>query len=727
MDSLDSALGAALEVLGRLGAPEVPHPSVRTLVGASLSGEGNRGPPPLARLLRLVASEADADLWRLRLTPSELPSALRRLDPLVTILPDDAGFAVVAAAFPGRVAVTLCRPGLPTETRRLRPGALAQLLGLPDPEVAVDWLTRRAALPLEALVTPPGEAALPPWTRLIRLLSLEGRDLRAVFVYALGTSLLSLAVPLTVQLLISQALAGVMWQPAIILTLILVMTLGFRAFLEACEALVLEAVSRRTFVRLARDFAGRLVRIGGERTTLHPRLVAHRLFDAAAIEKGLSTIIYDGLSGALIILATVTLLSSYHALFAAAAFVVVILAGLLTFLPAKKATSWAVAESKAKHTLAVRLDALGAEAQHAMVGLEVEHALADVEAVLGKWSKAREKRYRVYFAQFVGVAIIQVVASTLLLAIGGWLVYSGELTVGQLVAGELMMTAALAGVSSFGKLLPKVYALLASVGKAGEVIDLPRHRELGASLPEGALTLAIGEPGREVVVAAGARVRIDAPSDTWERLLTALGGVRGLPVRLGGAAGADGPPVLVPATSCSREALGARIMVLDALVFIPATVAANLRLSAPELSDDAVWRLLEAVGLSRRGIRADTELGVDGTGLDRLARAQLAAARVLAGRPGLVVVDGLLDRLSGVERAALMELLTSGVDAGGGPAWTLLIRSADRAISPQAPTVLRVRDGTEQDLWELDGPLASAPVAATASARTRTPPSGGAS
>jgi putative ABC transport system ATP-binding protein len=710
MDSLDAALGATLEALGRLGAPEVPHPSVRSLVGASLGGEGNRGPPPLARLLRHVASEADADLWRLSLAPDELPKALRRLGPLVTTLPDEAGFAVVTAAFPGRIAVALCRPGLPTETRRLWPGGLARLLGATDPSAPVAWLTRRASLPLEALVTPSGEAApLSPWVRLLRLLSLESRDLRAAFVYALGTSLLSLAVPLTVQLLISQALAGVMWQPAIILTVILLMTLGFRAFLEACEALVLEAVSRRTFVRLARDFAGRLVRIGGEPTELHPRLVAHRLFDAAVVEKNLSTIIYDGLSGALIIVATVTLLSSYHALFAAAAFVVVVLAGLLTFLPAKKATTWAIAESKAKHALAVRLDALGAEAQHAMVGLEIEHALADIEAVLGKWSKAREKRYKVYFTQFVGIAVVQVVASTLLLAIGGWLIYTGELTVGQLVAGELMMTAALAGVERFGKLLPKLYALLASLGKAGEVLDLPRHRELGASLPEGPLTVAIGEPSREVVVPAGARVRVDAPSESWERLLAALGGVRGQPVRLGGAATARDGLVLVPATSCSREALGARIMVLDALVFIPATVAANLRLSAPELSDDAVWRLLEVVGLTRRGIRADTELGVDGQGLDRLARAQLSVARVLASRPGLVVVDGLFDRLSGTERNTLITILTTELDGVGGPAWTLIIRSADRALSPQAPIVLRQREGAAQEAWEIDGSAAGAP------------------
>jgi ABC-type bacteriocin/lantibiotic exporter with double-glycine peptidase domain len=357
-----------------------------------------------------------------------------------------------------------------------------------------------------------------------------------------------------------------------------------------------------------------------------------------------------------------------------------------------------------------------------MVGIEVEHALADVEAVLGQWSKARDKYYGVHFRQFIGIAVIQVLASTLLLAIGGWLIYAGELTVGQLVAGELMMTAALAGVGQLGKLLPKFYEVLAATGKAGEVLDLQRHRELGATLPAGPLSVLIGDGAEAVVVPAGARVRVEAPSDAWDAIIAALGGLSPVAVRLGGA----GPgSVSVPAGSCSREALAARVMALDALVFIPATVAANLRMSAPELSDDQVWRLLEAVGLARRGVRADTEVGVDGSGLDRLGRAQLTVARALAGRPGLIVIDGLLDRLSGDERAALMALLTAP-DAD----WTVLVRSADRALAAHTTHALRcLQDASPWSSWSVDvasgEPVSASPTTAPG-ARTAGRPGGGA-
>ena len=60
MDSLDAAFAAALQVLSHLGAPEVPHPNVRALIGAISGGQGNRGPPSLATLLRAAAAEADA-------------------------------------------------------------------------------------------------------------------------------------------------------------------------------------------------------------------------------------------------------------------------------------------------------------------------------------------------------------------------------------------------------------------------------------------------------------------------------------------------------------------------------------------------------------------------------------------------------------------------------------------------------------------------------------------
>jgi len=68
---------------------------------------------------------------------------------------------------------------------------------------------------------------------------------------------------------------------------------------------------------------------------------------------------------------------------------------------------------------------------------------------------------------------LQAVASALLLAVGGWLVLQGQLTIGQLVAAEIVVSSVLAGVAKLGKQLESYYDLATALEKLGTVTDLP--------------------------------------------------------------------------------------------------------------------------------------------------------------------------------------------------------------------------------------------------------------
>jgi ABC-type bacteriocin/lantibiotic exporter with double-glycine peptidase domain len=61
---------------------------------------------------------------------------------------------------------------------------------------------------------------------------------------------------------------------------------------------------------------------------------------------------------------------------------------------------------------------------------------------------------------------LQVFFSALLLGLGGWLVIQKQLSLGQLVAAELVVTSVLSGASKLGKYLETYYDLLASFSKA---------------------------------------------------------------------------------------------------------------------------------------------------------------------------------------------------------------------------------------------------------------------
>src|SRR5690606_36082573 len=73
--------------------------------------------------------------------------------------------------------------------------------------------------------------------------------------------------------------------------------------------------------------------------------------------------------------------------------------------------------------------------------------------------------------------------SSVLLGLGGWLVIERELSIGQLVAAELVVTAVVASLSKLSSKLETVYDLVAASSKVWKVLKLPTEREDGVAPP----------------------------------------------------------------------------------------------------------------------------------------------------------------------------------------------------------------------------------------------------
>ncbi len=86
---------------------------------------------------------------------------------------------------------------------------------------------------------------------------------------------------------------------------------------------------------------------------------------------------------------------------------------------------------------------------------------------------ARRAHFARVLRQLVGGLGLQVIAGAALLGIGGLLVLERQLTLGQLVAAELVVTAVAASFATLGKHLEKLYDLLSALEKLGKLIDLP--------------------------------------------------------------------------------------------------------------------------------------------------------------------------------------------------------------------------------------------------------------
>jgi ABC-type bacteriocin/lantibiotic exporter with double-glycine peptidase domain len=355
--------------------------------------------------------------------------------------------------------------------------------------------------------------------------------------------------------------------------------------------------------------------------------------------------------------------------------------------------------SKAKYAVAAWLEET---ARHALVfkspgGSRYASERAG-DLVRGYLSK-RRKRFSIVLRQFVGSLGLQVTAFTALLGIGGWLVIQRQLTIGQLIAAEIIVTSVVDGFTKLGKHLETYYDLLAGVDKLGQLVDIPLERADGAPAHEGSgpaalrlrgVAYAIGEraivQGVTVTFPAGSRVAIVGPEASGKTVLADL--LYGLRTPSSGSLEVDG----VDARALSLEALRRDVsMVKDVEVF-EGSVAENVTCGRHDLGEEDARAALRAVGLAE-GIEAlpqgaATRLSSAGAPLSTVQTVRLMLARAIAGRPRLVVVDGLLDGLRG---RALDEVVTA-LRAPGAP-WTLVVLTCDPDIARRMDVVHVLQDG----------------------------------
>jgi len=99
---------------------------------------------------------------------------------------------------------------------------------------------------------------------------------------------------------------------------------------------------------------------------------------------------------------------------------------------------------------------------------------------------ARRRHFSVLMRQLLAILLPQALASTVLLAIGGWLVITGQLSLGQLVAAELIVAIVVDSFAKMAKHIESYYDLLTSVDKIGQLLDLPVERNDGLlTIPDG--------------------------------------------------------------------------------------------------------------------------------------------------------------------------------------------------------------------------------------------------
>lgn len=564
-------------------------------------------------------------------------------------------------------------------------------------------LTPTATTPAPAHVAPSSSHSVhpSPMQSLRILIGDEWPELWVVAAYAAAVGLLSLATPLAVSALVQSVAFNTVVQPLVVLTVLLGAVLGFYSLLRALQARVVELLQARLFLRVAGELAFRLPRaeISAFDRAHAPELV-NRFFDVLTVQKSASTLLLDGLALALQTVVGMLLLAFYHPLLLA--FDVLLALGLAIVLLGLGggAVPSSIEESKAKFAVAAWLEEIVRNPTAFRNQGGQATALARTDALGAKYLSSRKKHWKVLFRQIIGTLAIKSIAHALLLGLGGWLVIKRQLTLGQLVAAELVLTAVLTGVSKFGKQLETWYDLCAAADKLGHLLGLPLERAQGTATSEsGPATAALRNVtfsyGPTVPVLAKTSLQLPAKSrvaivgTTGVGRSTVLDLIYGLRSPESGSVTVDGADV----RELSLVSLRDRVELVRGAEVFEGTVEENVRMGRKHITGAAIHKALAAVGLEQEisalpdGIF--TVLTSGGSPLSPGESQQLALARAIVASPGLLLIDEALDRVFPADREKLLDAIL-GPDAP----WTVLVVTNNDEVLSYCTHRYELRDAT---------------------------------
>ena len=540
-----------------------------------------------------------------------------------------------------------------------------------------------------------------PWARTWTLVGVERQDLLVVVIYSIAIGLLSLALPVATQSLVNTVAFGTVLQPLVVLSVLVFAALAAAAILQCMRFWVVEMLQRRVFARLANQVGDRLLRVRLEAFDQQngPELV-NRFLDVVTVQKSVALLLVDGLSLVMQVAIGMLLLAAYHPYLLVFDVALFVLMGVVLFGLGRGAVRTSISESYAKYDVLAWLEEIARHRSAFRSRAADKYARNRTHTLVGGYLRERSGHFRVLLRQFTGTLILQACAISVLLGIGGWLVIEGQLTLGQLIAAELVVSMIVSSLAKFSKSLESFYDLQAAMDKLGYLTDLPVERTTGEpmQIPSGPAALLLrrltfaysGQPellvAPQIEIPAGAKVAFRGPSGSGKSTLLDLLFASRNPTS--GSLELDGIDYREVRLSDLRDQIA---LVRDIDVF-PGTVLDNVRLSM-ETDPLAVRQVLKKIGLSDivsalpDGLY--TILSTGGAPLSPSQARRLMIARALLAKPRLLLLDEVLDHIEDLQIGGplIQTLFASDVP------WTLVLATERDDIWPLCSEVFDLRRG----------------------------------
>jgi putative ABC transport system ATP-binding protein len=541
-----------------------------------------------------------------------------------------------------------------------------------------------------------------PFHRFVALLKPEARDIRTIIIFSIIIGLLSLTLPLAVEAVVNTIAYGRALQPLVVLSLIVLVFLGFRAGLSVLMSVVTEIIQRRLFVRTVEDLSYRLTRVPlSTWKKYHGPELVNRFFDIVTVQKVTAKLLLETLMLVLQTVIGLSVLAFYHPFLLGYDIGLLAIMTIVLWVIGRGAVKTAKQESQLKYETAAWLQEIVRHPSTFKYNGGLGYAINRADELAAQYISHRQSHFRILVKQLSFAMVMQVVAATVLLALGGYLVIIQQLTLGQLVAAELIVTVILGSFAKIGKDLESYYDLMASIDKLGKLFDLPIDRIDKLQIAR--------DPGADGVTLV--EVKIDGQSPHLinvdfqpAKTYAIYGGTELLRGRLteilvGQQKPASGHVLLddYRVDAISAESLQQNISLIREIEVFEGTVDENLRMGRENLGSAKVNDVVSRLGLRQALTELTdgyaTSLSISGYPLTTGQAVRLVLARALIAKPGILFVDGLLDRLSDDDTEDVLSRLESFTSET-----TIIISTGRKSIARWAQQTMDL----QTDDWNLE-------------------------
>jgi ABC-type multidrug transport system fused ATPase/permease subunit len=316
------------------------------------------------------------------------------------------------------------------------------------------------------------------YSQIKTVLKIPKHTVYSLIIYSLLLGFLSLTIPVSVQTLVNLVGVSLSVRPVISLITILSILLIASFFVRIFQLKLVEQIQRKIFVETIIRIVGCIYRVDfNSLKDVNIREKLNRVFELKVLQKSVSIIFMILLDIFLQTLFCVIILAFYHPMFLVFDIMLVVCIFISIFLPLRAGYEAGLKESNIVYDIVGWLEEKTSEFL-SFRQRPMDKSLDYVDTKLCIYLEAREDFFKVMFRQHIYIGLTYIFMNILLLGIGSYLIVKGQLSIGQLIAAELLVNIVLLGLLKFSQYLNDCYGFLVGVRKIRDLLEISQEENV---------------------------------------------------------------------------------------------------------------------------------------------------------------------------------------------------------------------------------------------------------